>query len=107
MAVRNNPFKPIIQAIPAPLRNRYFLVLIFFFAWMIFFDKHDVLTQWRLQESHQQLEEHKAFYEEKIQDTKKEHAVKEKNMEQFAREQYYMKKDKEDVYIFVDEEEEE
>ena len=104
MAIRNNPFKPILKSIPAPLRNRYFLVLIFFFAWLIFFDQHDVLTQWRLQDTHTKLEEHKAYYEEKIEETKKERETIEQNQEQFAREQYYMKKDKEDVYIFVEEE---
>ncbi len=103
MAIRNNPFKPIIKSIPAPLRNRYFLVLICFFAWLIFFDQHDVLTQWRLQETHTQLEEHKAYYKEKIEETKKERATIEQNKEQFAREKYYMKKDKEDVFIFVEE----
>ena len=32
MAIRNNPFKPIIKAIPAPLRNVYFWSLAIFFA---------------------------------------------------------------------------
>lgn len=103
MAIRNNPFKPFIKAIPAPLRNRYFIVLVFFFGWWIFFDKHDMLTQWRLQETHTQLKEHKAFYEEKIEEVKKDRATINQNKEQYAREKYHMKKDKEDVYIFVDE----
>jgi len=69
MAVRNNPFKPIIKQIPAPLRNKYFLVLTVFITWMIFFDKHDVLTQWQLQQTLNKMEQDKVYYKIKIKET--------------------------------------
>ena len=104
MAIRNNPFKPFIKKIPAPLRNSYFLVLVLFFGWLVFFDRHDILTQWRLQQTLHKLEEDKVYYEEKIKEVKKDKEDIENDKEKFAREHYYMKKDNEDVFIIVEEE---
>jgi hypothetical protein len=105
MAVRNNPFKPIIKQIPAPLRNKYFLVLAVFITWMIFFDKHDILTQWRLQQTLNKMEEDRTYYKEKIQETWQDKQDIENNKEKFAREHYHLQKDNEDVFIIVDEKE--
>ncbi len=105
MAVRNNPFKPIIKQIPAPLRNKYFLVLAVFIIWMIFFDKHDVLTQYKLQQTLNKMEQDKAYYKVKIQETWQDKQDIENNIEKFAREHYYLQKDNEDVFIIVDQNE--
>ena len=85
MAIRNNPFKPIIKAIPAPLRNIYFWSLAIFFAWMIFFDRHDVLTQWKLQNTLSRLQEDKVYYNEKIEEVKQDKFDIERDKEKFAR----------------------
>ncbi len=103
MAVRNNPFKPILKMIPAPVRNRYFVVLVLGAAWIIFFDKHDVMTQWKLNQSLNELEADKSYYKVQIEQVKKDKEDLETNKEKFAREHYFMKKDKEDVFIFVEE----
>ena len=63
MANQNNPLQPILDRIPAPFKNKYFLVLVLFVFWMVFFDRHDMLTQWRLQNSVEKLEEDKVAYE--------------------------------------------
>jgi len=104
MAVRNNPFKPITRKIPDTLKNKYFLVLVIGAAWMIFFDKHDFLTQWKLNQTLKELEVDKVYYEEKITEVKEDKKDIENNKEKFAREHYYMKKNNEDVFIFVEEE---
>jgi len=104
MALRNNPFKPIINQIPAPFRNKYFLVLILFFGWLIFFDKHDILTQYQLQSTLNELERDKVFYSEKKDNIEKDTEDIEKTKEKFAREHHFMKKPGEDVFIFVTEE---
>ena len=101
---RNNPFKPLLRQIPAPLRNRYFVVLFFFFAWMIFFDKHNLWTQYQLQSSLNKLKSDKSFYTEQIEEVREQAADIERNTEKFAREKYYMKKKNEDVYIIVEDE---
>ncbi len=92
-----------MRQLPEPLRNRYFLALTLFFGWMIFFDRHDVLTQWRLQRSLSRLEADRAYFAEKIEEAQKEQADLERNREKFARERYYMKKSNEDVFVIVPE----
>lgn len=106
MAINKNPFTPILEKIPTPFRNRYFLVLIMFFAWLIFFDKHDVLTQFRLQQTAQELDAKKVFYREKIKEVRQDRAdlfTNSKSIEKFAREKYLMKKDDEDVFVIIEE----
>lgn len=98
-----NPIQPFINLIPAPFRNRYILVLTVFFFWMIFIDKHDVITQWRLQKTKDKLEQDKAYYAKKIQEAERQRKNLQKNGEQFAREKYYMKKEGEDVFIIEEE----
>ncbi len=94
------------KSLPAPLRNRYFLTAALFIGFMVFFDRHDILTQWRLQRSVNKLEMDKQFYEDKIEEAEQERLDMEVNQEQFARERYFMQKNNEDVFIIVDENEE-
>ena len=96
--------RAIQEIVPGPLRNKYFLALFLFFGWMIFFDKHDILTQWSLQNTVNKLEEDKTYYNEQIEIAKEQQVELEENAEKIAREKYYMKKDNEDVFIIVDEE---
>jgi cell division protein FtsB len=98
-----NPFDNLLEAIPKSIRNRYFLILVLFMAWMIFFDKHDVLTQWRLKDTVDQLKEEKVFYTNQIEKAEQERLELEINKEKIAREKYYMKRPGEDVFIIVDE----
>lgn len=100
-----NPLDNLLEAIPKPIRNRYFLILVLFFGWMIFFDKHDVLTQWRLKSTVDQLNEEKEFYTDQIEEAEQERLQLEINKEKIAREKYYMKRPGEDVFIIVDENE--
>ncbi len=99
MAVRSNPFQPILDSVPAPMRNIYFLSLALFFFYMIFVDRHDFLTQWRLQQSLNKLERDKVYYEDKIIEVEKDRRDIERNKEKFAREHYYLNKKGEDVFI--------
>ena len=103
MAIRNNPFRPLLKKIPAPFRNRYFLVLVLFIGWMVFFDKHDVLTGFKLQQTLSHLEADKVYYQERIEDAKEDRLDLDQNKEKYAREHYYMQKSDEDVFIIVEE----
>lgn len=102
MAVRNNPFKPLTNAIPAPLKNKYFLVTSLFVAWMIFFDKHDLLTMVHLEQTQNELEADKRYYKGKIKEAHEDRVDIEQNKEKFAREKYYLQKNDEEVFIMVD-----
>lgn len=95
----HNPLKPLLDKIPAPLRNRYFLVLAVFIFWMIFVSKADVMTQYKLSQSRENLEFDKKYYIEKISEAKEQKRVQEQDIEKFAREKYYFQRDGEDVFI--------
>ena len=87
------------------LRNRYSLLLIVFFVWLVFFDSNNLIDRtMQLRQLHQ-LEQDKIFYEEKIkEDNAKVEELKSNpaNLEKFAREQYLMKKDNEDIFIITE-----
>lgn len=100
----SNPFKLLIRKLPPPLRNKYFLALIIFAILLIFVDKHDLWTQWKLRGSVKRLEHDKVYFEEKIQEAKQDQKNVEENKEQFAREKYHMHKKNEDVFIIQNEE---
>lgn len=103
MALLNNPFKPILKQIPAPFKNKYFVTLVLFFIWMIFFEKRDFLTIYKLQQSIHKMEQDKTYYENQIVEAKKDQLDILNNKEKYAREHYYMKKNDEDVFIIVEE----
>lgn len=95
----NNSLSPGLKRALKPFRNRFFLILLLFFGWLIFFDKHDILTQIKLQRTVNQLESDKVEYRGKIKQAQQERLDLEQNKEKFAREQYYMKKSDEDVFV--------
>ena len=84
------------------LRNKYGLSLILFFAWIVFFDSNNFIERTiNLRQMHW-LEKDKIFYEEKIKEDRaklEELESNPANLEKFARENYLMKKDNEDVFI--------
>ncbi len=106
MAKSINPFQPIIDQIPAPFNSRYFIVLALFFIWLIFFDKHGLLTQYKLQSTLSELEDKETYYRGKIKAVKQDRYdlfTNDKSIEKFAREHYYMKKSDEDVFVITNE----
>lgn len=94
-----NPFQEYLDKLPAPLKNKYFVGLVIFFAWMVFIDKHNILVQWQLQRTLKKLEQDKVYYDEKIQEAIRMRNDLQVNQEKFAREQYFMKRSNEDVFI--------
>lgn len=101
-----NPFKALLDQLPPYVKNRYFITLALFTAFMVFIDRHDILTQFQLRSVVDRLEEDKTFYEAKIKEAEAERLDRELNKERFARETYYMQRDNEDVFIIVPEEQE-
>ena len=83
------------------LSNKYVWVLLFFSTWMIFLDNYSYFDHRVLDNQIDELEDNKEYYQEEI--TKDlENIKKLKNpqqIEKYAREKYYMKKDSEDIYI--------
>jgi cell division protein DivIC len=97
--IRVNPFKPLFRKLPTPIRNRYYLILICFGIWMLFIDKHDLWTQFKLSSTMGKLHEDRKYYEAKIEEIKADQKDIETHKEKFAREKYFMSKSNEDVFI--------
>jgi cell division protein FtsB len=81
--------------------NIYVLVLTIFAVWMLFFDTNSYLIQRELDKEIKKLEKQKEFLKKEIEKDKE--TIKKLNnpeaLERFAREQYYLKKDNEEIYI--------
>lgn len=95
-----------IQHIKTILLEPYFISTIFFATWMLFFDYQNVFSQYRLYTRLEKLQEDRLYYMHKIKQIKKEKKELLNNcdlIEKFAREKYYMKQEKEDLYIIVQE----
>jgi|GEM_PF-367432 len=96
-----DPLKELWLKLPPYLRNRYFLALVAFTFFMVFIDRHDVTTQFRLHATVDRLEDDLDRYDELIDRAEAEKLDMESNKETFAREGYFMQKDDEDVFIIV------
>ncbi len=73
-------------------------MVVFFFI-LIFLDRHNLLTQFKLNKSLRRLEDDKVYFEKKIEEAKLDRQNVENNKEQFAREKYHMHKTNEEVFI--------
>lgn len=104
MATRKsqNPLAVYWNRLPAYLRNRYFVTLLLFLGLMLFVDRHDVGTQFRLHNTVNRLEADLERYDRLTAEAEAEKLDMEMNRERFARENYYMQQDDEDVFIIVD-----
>ena len=86
------------------LKNKYLIVVVALFFWLLYFDKNDVFTQLEMVERCNKLKAEKEYYITEIENNNKEiyelqHNTK--SLETFAHEKYYMKRDNEDVFVFV------
>jgi len=87
------------------LRNKYLIALLAVLVWLLFFDSHNLIQQWRMQRQLQELRQEREFYLEEIR--RDSTAIDElKNdpdaLERYARERFLMKKEGEDVFIIVE-----
>lgn len=89
------------------LGSKYFIASVLFLAWIIFFDENSIVTHQENKKRLEELIQQKEHYQEKIASDEQKledlNAGKEE-LEKFAREQYYMSKSDEDVFIVVEEE---
>jgi cell division protein FtsB len=88
--------------IPALLRNKYLIALMVVFVWMLFFDKNNIIQQWRLQKQLHELRSDKQYYLEEIKRDSTDLRMLQDDpeaLEKYAREKYLMKKENEDIYI--------
>jgi cell division protein DivIC len=95
-----------IKRMPRIFKNFYIVTLIIFLAWMLLLDSNNFVARYQLGSKLNSLEEEKEYYQEKIQEVRKDRDElfgDRESIEKFAREKYLMKKESEDIYVIVEE----
>ena len=92
----------VIKKLPKPLRNKYFILFLFFILWIIFLDDYNLINQSKIKSTVDDLKSQKEFYINEIKsDSTELHKLQNDPAEQekFAREKFLMKKENEDIFI--------
>lgn len=88
------------------IRNRFVATTLIFIVWMLLFDQNNLNERRKINTEYNQLLQEKEYYLKKIDEDRRrlnELMTDNENLEKFAREQYLMKKDNEDIFVVVDE----
>ncbi len=91
-----------VRKIPKWLKNKYTIAAIVFVVWITFFDRNDLITQVGYVVHLHELRDQKDYLKEQIDTTDQQlHQLLSNpdKLQQFAREQYLMKKKDEDVFV--------
>jgi len=87
-------------------RNKYILTLLVFSVWLLIFDRNNLIDRRKYLRALDEMESQKIYYLEKIShDSARlvELRTDADNLEKFAREQYLMKKENEEIFVITDE----
>lgn len=87
------------------IRNKFIIATVAFAVWMLFFDRHDVTTQYGYYSELKDLEAQRDFYVsemERINKTVSDIHTNPEEVQRIARERYQMKKDNEDVFVVIE-----
>lgn len=98
--IMSNSWKKVLPYI----RNKYLLSILFFITWLLFFDANNLIDRTSVIGEIRRLEKNKEYFRERIQkDSLRMQELKtdRENLEKFAREQYLMKKDDEEIFVIV------
>ncbi len=80
-------------------RKPYVITVLVFLTWMIFFDKHSVLKQYKVSKTLAAIETEIEDYKVKYQKASEEKKIFEENKEKFAREEYNFSEEGEQIFI--------
>jgi len=83
------------------LLNKYIIIALAFVVWMLFFDTNSYLIHRELNQEVEKLEEDKAYFEREtaIKNEQLKQLTNDQGIEKYAREEYFMKKENESVFI--------
>lgn len=98
--------KSVLKIVITIFRNKYVLTFLVFIVWILIFDRNNLIDRRKYLKAMNEMEAQKIFYLEKISHDSarlKELRTDADNLEKFAREQYLMKKENEDVFVITDE----
>ncbi len=88
------------------VRNKYFIVTVFFLAWILFLDTNNVFVWMRDIGVVSDQQKQKEYYKEAIRQTDeklKELTSNKDSLEKFAREQYLFHEKDEEIFLVVEE----
>lgn len=91
--------------VPSFLRNKFMIGGVLFVTWLLFVDRNNTFTQFTLSSEENKLEDQKAFYLQEIARARQDQfelLSSPEKLEKFAREQYRMKKEDEDLFIITE-----
>jgi cell division protein DivIC len=91
--------------LPPFMKNKYIIALVVALVWLAFFDNNNLIQQWRLRKQLIELRRDKNYYNEEIaRDSTAIRELKENSeaLERYARENYLMKKEGEDIFIIIE-----
>lgn len=86
------------------IKNKYVIISVAFFVWILVFDKNNILSQIELAKKLNQIKADRTYYVKQIKADSietKELLTNPENLEKFAREKYLMKRDSEDIFLIV------
>lgn len=96
--------KTIIKFYLQYIHNKYGLTMIVFFVWMVFFDSNNLIDRIDSMQELSKLQNDIQYYKHRIETDSRnlnELRTNPEVLEKFAREQYFMKSENEDIFIIV------
>jgi cell division protein FtsB len=81
-------------------------IILFFLVWMLFFDEYNWLRINRESNKLKSLKEEREYLKKKIEEDREQLYILQNDpeeLERFAREEYLLKKDDEEVYVIIEE----
>lgn len=94
------------KKLPPIFKNFYVVSTVVFLAWMLALDSNNLIARYQLGAKLSNLEDEKEYYQEKIEEVNKDREAlfgDRDALEKFARENYLMKKESEDIFVIVEE----
>ena len=96
--------KKLLDKIPSFLKNKYFLTSVVFLILIIFLDRNNLISQYKMKKELNGLKKELKFYRDQAAKDSIElsHLMGDSlYLEKIGREKYLMKRDSEDIYIIV------
>ncbi len=91
--------------IPSFLKHKYLIGFVVYIIWLGFFDENNLVYKHKLSNRIKELQQQKEHYKTEIeQNVRKLKEIEESNesLEKFAREEYLMKKENEDIFVIIE-----
>lgn len=88
------------------ITNKYLITFLIFIVWMVFLDNHNFMFVGKNMKKLKTLKTEKEYFKDKIETENQkieELQSSSENLEKFAREQFLMKKENEDIFVIIEE----